>query len=845
MNDLKFAFRQLFKSPGFTVVAIATLAIAIGVNTSIFSIVNGVMLRSTVDHSNGEVAEIYTARQQADRDFRQFSHQEYEALRAPSEVFDDVAAVTFALVGVGRDNALHRSFSFMVSENYYSIFGAIPAAGRFFSAEECRPNAEIPVAVASWNLWQRYGGKNEFIGSTLRVNDRLLTIIGVTPKGFSNGNALIAAEIWLPFGIFSTVANTYSDNVAVTDLNHPKNYTLNLVSRLKPGLTSEAAATRLPTMATRINELHPEETTGLRELQLQAPARFSISSAPTEEDGLGVISTLLLSMAGAVLLIASLNLANMLLARGTARNREIAIRLSLGATRGQVVRQLMVEGLLLALAGGLVGLVLSLWSADLLSQSLTGLFSSLNFSYVMDLRPDLTVTFVTFAFCLIATLIFSLGPALRATRVDLVNDLKQQVGEPALHGRFNRFFAPRHILVMAQIAISLMLLFSAGLFFRAAMKAGGLDLGFKSTGAAIAEVDYSLINTEPATASRLIQNEIDQVRRLPGVVSVGFATREPFSNTTSSSRILRADLPTTTTEGSEPESFRGIRASITPGYLDALGVSMVRGRDFTEIEAFEKGAPGVCIIDEAMAKALFPDSNALNQRVKYSQPPTDGSPTEMEIVGIISDFKHSILGHIGSKHLYLPLAQSFEPGGMIHVSLASDSSERLLAFLPTFRKAIMSADPNAPLLQLIPFQSHIEKDVGYWLVHVGAAMFGTFGLVALLLASVGVYGVKSYAVARRTREIGIRMALGARTQDVFNLIMKQGILQTVVAVGVGLILSLLAGTALAKLLYQVSPTDPVVLLAATTALTAAALLACWLPARKATRVNPNTALRTE
>ncbi|MCF7761549.1 MAG: ABC transporter permease, partial [Cephaloticoccus sp.] len=682
-TDIKFAFRQLLKSPGFTAVAIVTLAIAIGVNTAIFSLVNGVLLRPTVDHSHGEIAEIYTGRQKADRDYRQFSHREFEALREPGEIFDDIEAVTFSLVGIGRDNSLRRSFAFSVSSGYFGIFGASPAAGRFFSAAECRPNAEIAVAVSSWNLWQRYGGKSDFIGSTLRINDRLFTIIGVTPKGFSNGNALIAPEVWLPLGTFSTVAKTFSNNAAVTDLNHPDNFTLNLVGRLKSGLTSAAAANRLPALAARINQLHPEEASGPRELQLQAPARFSISTAPSSESGLGMISVLLLSMAGAVLLIACLNLANMLLARGTARSREIAIRLALGATRTQVVRQLLVEGLLLAVVGGLAGLLISLWSGDLLTQSLTTLFNSMNFAYVVDLRPDLTVTGVTFVFCLVATLIFSLGPALRATQVDLVNDLKQQTGEPALLGRLNRFFAPRHILVMAQIAISLMLLFSAGLFFRAALKAGGLDLGFKPAGSVIAEIDYGLINTDPLVASRLIQSEIEQVRNLPGVARVGLATREPFSNTTSSRKIMRADQPLDTGEGQASNAFQGIMASITPGYLEALGVRMLRGRDFTDIEAFEKGAPGVCIVDEAMAKSLFPDGDALGQRVKYTQPPTDGSPVEMEIVGIVSDHRHGVLEQgRASLHLYLPLAQNFEPGGMIHVRLGDEDPARVMGFLP-------------------------------------------------------------------------------------------------------------------------------------------------------------------
>lgn len=845
MQDLKYSLRQLLKSPGFTAVAVATLALAIGINTAIFSIVNGVLLRPTVSNARGEIVEMYTARQQANRDYRQFSWQEFAALQEPNDVFADLGAVTFALAGIGLDDAMQRSFVFMVSQDYFQVFGAQPAAGRFFSANECRPNADIPVAIASWNFWQRHGGRGDFVGSTLRVNGRLFTIVGVTPRGFSNGNALIAPEIWLPLGVFSTLALNFSDNAAVTDLNHPRNFTLNIAGRLKPGLTAATAAMRLPALAARINALHPEEATGPRELQLHAPSRFSISTEPQQEDGLGMISVLLLGMAGAVLLIASLNLANMLLARGTARHREIAIRLALGATRRVVVRQLLVEGLMLAVIGGALGLIFSLWAGDLLTQSLSGLFSSMNFSYIVELHPDLTVTLVTFLFCLLATAIFSLGPALRATRVDLVNDLKQQSGDAARHGRLNRFFAPRHLLVMAQIALSLMLLFSAGLFFRAALKVGGLDLGYQPAGCALAEIDYSLTRASLPTARQKLRSELEQVQRLPGVASAGFTSNEPFSNETNIRSLIPADRPAKTADGKDQPRQSGLFAAVTPGYFEALGVHLLRGRDFTANEAFDPASRGVCIVDQAMAKALFPDGDALGQRVRYNQPPSDGTPVEMEIVGILNDHRSGVLDQGTTKHLYVPLAQSTSPGGMIHVRLTAATPERVAGFLPTLRRAIRQVDPTAPLLQVMPFTAFIEKDIGFWLVRVAAIMFGAFGGIALLLAAVGVYGVKAYAVARRTREIGIRMALGAQYRDVFNLIMKQGALQTLVAVVAGVALALLAGRALSSLLYKVSPTDPLVLVIASAVLAAAALLACYVPARRATRVNPNQALRTE
>ena len=301
------------------------------------------------------------------------------------------------------------------------------------------------------------------------------------------------------------------------DLAEPKNYALNLTARLRPDITIETAKSRLPALIRRFNAIQPSNAEGARELQIHKPSRFSISTSPEDDGPVTLIGTLLMGMAGAVLLIASLNLANMLLARGTARSKEIALRLAVGASRWRIVRQLLCEGLLLAICGGLVGLVVSVWCNDLLLHSLARLLGSMNFSFVVKLRPDATVLAVTFLFCLIATMLFSLGPALKASKADLVNDLKQQVGEPARIGRFSRFFAPRHISVMAQIALSFMLLFSAGLFFRGALKASGLNPGFVAAGDLVTELDFSLIKKDPADARRLIFAAVQRARDLPGV----------------------------------------------------------------------------------------------------------------------------------------------------------------------------------------------------------------------------------------------------------------------------------------------------------------------------------------
>jgi predicted permease len=846
--DLRFAFRTLVKSPGFTALAVITLALAIGVNSAIFALVNGLILRPIIPHKPAEVVSVFTARKESNRDYRQFSYTEFTALRGAHEVFSDVTAVNFALAGIGRDDVIRRGFVFLVADNFFPFMGVQPAAGRFFTAEEARPNANIPVIVASYALWQRMGGQPDFVGSTLRVNGRPHTVIGVAPEGFSGISALIAPELWLPLGLHTQISSAFSSSEAVLDLNHPKNYTLNVMARLQPGLNIESAKARLPVIAQRLTALQPADATGTRELQILPPSRFSISTTPADDGPLGVVSVLLLAMAGVVLLIACLNLANMLLARGTARAREMAVRLAVGATRWQIVRQLLVEGLALAIAGGAAGLLLSQWSNAFLERSFTTLLSSMNFSLTAHLQPDGTVLAVTFLFCLVATLLFSLAPALKAARTDLVRDLKTQAGEASTSGKWNRFFAARHVLVMAQMTLSLVLLFSAGLFFRGALKAGGLELGFEPAGVLLTEMDFSLANTPRPDAMRRMFAAVERARSLPGVQSAGLTTLIPYGNITNGSRLMPADAaPVAKSDPNAPQPGAfGVSGSITPGYLDSIGVHVLRGRNFTDLECREKNSPAVCLLDEGMAKKLFPTKDALGQHVRYTEPPADGSPTDLEVVGIVNRHRHDVQDSNGAAlRYYTPFAQSYNASVWLGVRFATRDPQALAGSLDTLRQELRKLDPDLPVLQQLPFTLLLEKSITLWVVRLGAVMFGVFGGIALLLAVVGVYGVKAYAVERRTREIGIRMALGANRSDVFSLIMKQGALQTAVAVGLGLVLSLLVGRALATMLFEVSPADPVSLAIAIALLSSAALLACYLPARRATKVNPMVALRAE
>src|SRR5213080_1934997 len=724
------------------------------------------------------------------------------------------------------------------------MIGVQPFRSRFYNAEECRPNANVPVVVASYGFWKRQGGRADFVGCTLQINGQPYTVIGISTEGFCGASALIAPDVWMPLGMRAQLGSAFGDSESMHDLANPKNYTLNLVGRLRSALTMESAKSRMPVISQRFSAMQTD-TEFQREVQIQKPSRFSLSTSPEDDGPITLIGTLLMAMAGAVLLIACLNLANMLLARGTARSKEIALRLALGASRWRIVRQLLAEGLLLAICGGGVGLILSIWCNNLLLHSLATLLNNVNFSFIVDLTPNFAVLAVTFVFCLLATMLFSLGPALKATKADLVNDLKQQVGEPARIGRFSRFFAPRHISVMAQIALSLMLLFAAGLFFRGALKAAGLNPGFVAAGDLITEFDFTLIKTEPADSRRLIFAMVERARELPGVRAAAVGTMLPYADFTNTRRIVRAKDTMPSDPKAPDPSVNALYTAITPGYFDALGVKLLRGRDFSQAECENKDSRRVAIIDEEMARKLFPNEDALGQHIRYTQPPKDGAPNDLEIIGVVSKHRHDIQHDSIIRRLFVPLAQGYDGQIYFHVRVGTEDRRAVVAMMPTLRQSLREIDPNLPLLQMTPYVDLMEKSPNLWIVKLGAVLFGVFGCIALLLAVVGVYGVKAYAVACRTREIGIRMALGAHRKDVFALIMRQGAMQTALAVSIGILLSLAAGRVLAQILYQVSPSDPFALITSSVMLTMAALLACFLPADRATHVNPITALRTE
>lgn len=650
--------------------------------------------------------------------------------------------------------------------------------------------------------------------------------------------------------VYDQVANDFESENKTT-IDDRKGTQVRIMGRLKPGMTSTAAKPALEGLAANLEKAYPVEQKD--QTFLTAPvSRNSVSNNPASGSAMKSIAPLLLGMAVVVLLVACLNLANMLLARGTARRKEIAIRLALGGSRWRIVRQLLTEGFVLALLGGIGGLILGVWSSDLLIGSMRKLMP---LDIVWSTGPNMSILAATFGFCLIGTLTFALGPALKLSRGSVVGDLKQQAGEDVVRRRWK--FLPRNPLVVVQIAFSLALLTAAALFIRGAGKAASVETGLRPGSSYLLEIDASLAGYEPRRAQELYQNLNERLSALPGVEKASISATVPFGMISLDRNVQRAGLrpspdakPATAAEGL---AFKASWNSIGANYFLTVGLPVLRGRAFTEAEATQPG-PKMAIIDESLAKKLWPDGDALGQRIQYASENTpaaqrggDEKPEEtIEIVGIVPTTRHQLFAMEElAGAIYLPFARGFQSNVSFFVRFRSLASENEALTADLIRRTVRDVDPAIPIISLRTFAQYLDSNLDLWLVRAGAAMFSIFGGIALCLAVVGLYGVKTYSVARRTREIGIRLALGAQRSAVLRMIMREGFIMLLCGVALGLLLAMATGKILSGILYEVGALDPIAFTAAPLLLAVAALIATWLPARRATRINPIQALRTE
>jgi predicted permease len=849
IRDLKFAFRQLFKSPAFTISAVTVLALGIGVNTAVFTLVNTLFFAPPTYAKPHEVVQLFSQDKKDPKKFRGFSYPAYLDIREQNTAFSDVMGFNLALIGLGQKGDTRRAFSAIVTSNYFSVLGVPLARGRAFLPEEEIPGHNRPVAIASYSYWQKHGLDPNVLGSQVFINGRAFTIVGITPKGFVGTMQILSPEVWLPMSVYDQVANDFRSENRTT-IDDRKGTQLRIMGRLRPGLTADAAKPELAGLAANLEKAYPVEQKD-QTFIAERVSRNTVSNTPRSDSKIIAIAPLLLGMAVVVLLVACLNLANMLLARSTARRKEIAIRLALGGTRWRIVRQLLTEGFALAVLGGVGGLILGLWSSDLLVGSMRKLMP---LDIVWLTGPNPAVLAATFGFCLLGTLTFALGPALKISRSAVVTHLKEHSGEDVVRRSWK--FLPRHPLVIVQIAFSLALITAAALFIRGAGKAASVDTGLRPGASYILEVDASLAGYEPKRAQELYRNLNERLAALPGVERASISSIVPFGMFELSRKVQRAGVhpasdakPATAAEGL---AFEVAWNSVGADYFSTVGLPVTRGRGFTEAEATRPG-PKVAIVDEVLAKRLWPDGDAIGQRIQYadqkggtSADSNSGEKESMEIVGIVPATRHALFETeepVGG--IYLPFARGFQSDISFFVRFRSLAPGYEATTADLLRRTVRDVDPSIPILSLRTFAQHLDSNLDLWLVRAGAALFSIFGALALSLAVVGLYGVKAYSVARRTREIGIRMALGAQTGAVLRMIMREGSIMLISGVTIGLLLAIATAKIVSGFLYGVRALDPVAFTIAPLLLTTAALVATWLPARRATRVDPAQALRAE
>jgi predicted permease len=834
------------KRPWFTLAAVAVLALGIGANTAVFTLVNAFLLRPMVLRNPSELTGVFSRDTRKPDSYRGFSYPNYADLRATSGIFTSLAAHTICMPGVAEGDTTRRVMAEVVSSNFFETLGVPVWHGRAFTADEERPGSGLPVAIVSYSFWKRHSTAAEFLGSNLRVNGRLFTVVGIMPEGFTGTTAMLNPELYVPLGMFESMSNDFDG--AVRPLAARDNHALFLIGRLRPGQTPPAVDRQLASAAKAMEQAYPAENKD-QTLIARPLARLSISSSPTDDASLGVPVTLLLCMAAVVLLIAALNVANMMLARGTARRKEIAIRLALGGGRRSIVQQLFLEALVLALAGGAAGLLLSYGGTALFVQSMTRLVP---FDLLIPTNPDIRVLAATLAFCLASTVLFGFVPAWNLSRPNLVSDLRA-TDNAGPHSK-RRLFARRNLLVIVQVSLSLTLLTAAGLFIRGSSRMAGADTGFALDNRVTVEFDSSLAGYNEARGRQVYAQVLSRLQSMPGVESAGLAATVPFGMVS----LGRNVQPLGGSAGAQSKPLACDFNLVSPDYFRTLAIPVLRGRAFQAAEASATASP-VVILDKLAAQRLWPDGEAVGKHIHMNTEDNDtedrhiggrvdgpgGTAPDYEVVGIVGDVREHIVGQDARPHVYVLFGQQYMAGMHAHLRTAPMGPDAEARFLGTVRQEIHAVDAGLPVLGVKTLRAQVEASTDFWLIGTAARMFSLFGGVALLLAVIGLYGVRAFSVARRTREIGIRMALGASSAEAQQMVLWEGLQLMAVGAGAGLVLSLLVGKVLAGMLFQVNGADPLVFSTAVLLLGATSLAACYFPARRAARIDPMVALRYE
>ena len=806
-QDVRYGWRQLLKHPGFTALAILSMALGIGANSAIFSLVDTVLLRPLPVRDPEQLIAV-DGQLHNGTEFTLQSYLNYKDYRDRNTVFSGLFAYRFVVASLSHNGVNERVWGFDVSGNYFDVLGVTPALGRSFLAEEDQTPGSHPLVILSYACWQkRFAGDASIIGQKILLNTHPFTVIGVAPKGFVGTEVAYAPEFWVPM----MMAKQIEPGSKWLDERESDN--LFVIGRLKPGTTIEQAKAQLDVVTDQLAKEYSKENAGRRVL-LMPPGLF----IPDIRNSIFAFSGLLAVVGALVLLLACVNLANLLLARATERRKEIGIRLAVGASRPRLVRQLLTESVMLSLAGGGVGLVLATWT----NQLIASIKLPTDIALLFDLRIDWRVLVFTLALSLLTGIAFSLIPALQSSKPELIPALKD---ENSLAGfRRSRL---RNALVVAQVALSLVLLISAGLIVRSLQAAQRMRPGFNPQNAVALSFDLGLQGYDDAKGRAFYRRVMERAAAIPGVRSIAATDVLPLALDYSSSMIYIEGQPVR----SKSDMPSAIPYSVSPGFFETMQMPL-RGRDFLPNENQKDSR--VAVVNETFARRFFPGEDAIGKRYNYSGP----NDPFWQIIGVVPDGKYNTLGEEPKAVTYRPLR--YFDSQFTLVARTEGDPRTVLAAL---RRAVQEIDPTLPIYDVKTLTEHMN--IPLFPAKIAAGILASFGVLALLLAAIGIYGVMSHVVAGRTREIGLRMALGAQTGDVLRLILRQGMLLAIIGAGVGLTIGV-GGTRLLKaLLYGVNATDPLTFASVTLLLGSVTFLACWLPALRATRVEPMNALRAE
>jgi predicted permease len=838
-KDIRYGIRQLLRNPVFTAVAVLSLALGVGANTAMFSIVNAALLKSLPVHDPQELAILTDPTSSGvwigmdnGEDRNLLSYAEYVQLRDHSTVFSGLCAseaqfprLTLRIGGGPQEAARGR----LVSENYFSVLGVEPAIGRFFDPNEAGAIGKFPEAVISYDYWQRrFGGRADVLGTPVRIFSSTLNIIGVAAPGFHGESVGQNPDLWLPM-LMEPLIKPGRDWLH-EDLSQTisKTMWLQVLGRMKPGVTLAKIQAEIDVLFRQILEAGYPATLSAAARKEALDQHIKVREASTGtfagRNDFSQQLMVLLATSGVVLLICCANVANLLLARATARQREVGVRLSIGASRARLVRQFLTESLLLSLVGGLMGLVVAWGAARIVVRVLSRPQDPLQLSTSLDWH----VLAFTLGVALLTGLLFGLAPAIRATRVDL-NETLKETGRGVTHSGGRLSFA--RLLVALQVALSLLLVVGAGLFLRTLWNLQSVNLGYAKEKLLLVGVDGASTGLQDIALANLYQNIADRLRVLPGVRGATYSGNGLFTGTESGTEIE--------VEGFKPQNDRDRSAlfdQVGPGYFSTIGVPLLLGREIGDQDT--PAAPKICVVNEAFAQHFFPGRSPIGRHITQVFGDLRGT---MEIVGIARNIRDHNLREEVKPRFYVPLGQEMGgPEGHANFELRTSGDPEKM--LEAARKAVQEVNSDIPVRALILSEN---LEALNWQPRMIARLCTIFGIIALLLAAIGLYGVLSYGVARRTNEIGIRMALGAGRSRVVAMILRE----TSVIIAVGMVAGVAAAAATTRLvatkLYGLSALDPMTIVAAAFVLAAVSLAAGYIPAARAARVNPVKALRHE